>query len=85
MASIVETAAQLGMHPITVQRLVKSGKIPGKKVRNVWNVDQAAIDSFLAREAGQSPLDVYVNLIVDRAPELSRSQIEALRSILAGR
>ena len=41
-----EAAAKLGVHPQTIKRLCRLGKLKGGKVNNGWLLDRNEIDSF---------------------------------------
>jgi len=44
--SIVEAAEVLGIHPGTVKRLCREGKLPAKKVHNAWLISTDALQVF---------------------------------------
>jgi len=44
-----EIAAYLKLHPITICKLSKEGKIPAIQIGRVWRFDKEAIDSWIAR------------------------------------
>ena len=41
-----EAAADLGVHPQTIKRLCRLGKLKGEKVNNGWLLDRNEIDAF---------------------------------------
>ena len=52
MAKIMTTkeiAKYLKLHPITICKLSKQGKIPSIRIGRVWRFDKDAIDEWLAK------------------------------------
>ena len=45
-----EAAKYLGLHPITVYRLVKKGKLPGFKVGGQWRFKKDLLDEWILGE-----------------------------------
>ena len=45
-----EVAAQLGVHPETIRRLIHDGRLDAVRVGRVLRVQKHAVDSFLARQ-----------------------------------
>lgn len=41
-----EAAMRLGVHPKTVSRLMRQGRLTGVKLANRWLIDEAAFDKF---------------------------------------
>ena len=50
--TVSEVAAYLRMADSTVYRLVKEGKIPGRKVGGGWRFSRKVIDDWLANPSG---------------------------------
>ena len=49
-----EAAARLKMHPVTVRRLLREGRIPGRKVGvRQWRVSADALKAYI--EGGEKP------------------------------
>jgi len=42
-----EAAALLGIHPKTLQRLARSGKVPSVRIGKSWGFRASALDSWL--------------------------------------
>jgi len=42
-----EAAALLGIHPKTLQKLARSGKVPGVRIGKSWAFRASALDSWL--------------------------------------
>ncbi len=36
--NVNEVAARVGMHPVTIRRLLRDGELPGRKVGSQWRV-----------------------------------------------
>ena len=54
LLSVDEAAAWLKMHAVTVRRLLREGRIPGKKVGpRQWRISAAALKAYM--EAGEKP------------------------------
>ncbi|MBU2043888.1 MAG: helix-turn-helix domain-containing protein [Candidatus Omnitrophica bacterium] len=43
-----EAAKYLGLHPITVYRLIKKGQLPGFKLGGQWRFKKDLLDSWIA-------------------------------------
>ena len=50
LVSVREVAAQLGVHPETIRRLIHDGRLDAVRVGRVLRVHREAVDSFLARQ-----------------------------------
>jgi excisionase family DNA binding protein len=51
-----EAAARLKMHPVTVRRLLREGRIPGRKVGvRQWRVSADALKAYI--EGSEKPKD----------------------------
>ncbi len=53
--SVNATAAALGLHPVSVRRLISQGKIPAGKIGRAVRVDFSALESDLERQAKGEP------------------------------
>lgn len=45
-ADVVEAGKRLGIHPESVRRLLRQGKLPGIKFGNKWLIKRAALEQF---------------------------------------
>ena len=54
-----QIAAELGVHPQTVQRYFREGGLPGRKIGKSWTTTRAALRDWLtgAPAAGAAPLE----------------------------
>ena len=50
--TITELSAHLRVHPTTIYRLLREGRIPGFRVGSAWRFSRAAIEVWEHREAG---------------------------------
>lgn len=50
LVSVREVAAQLGVHPETIRRLIHDGRLDAVRVGRVLRVHREAVDKFLARQ-----------------------------------
>jgi excisionase family DNA binding protein len=48
--SVREVAAQLGVHPETIRRLIHGGRLDAVRIGRVLRVHNEAVDAFLARQ-----------------------------------
>jgi excisionase family DNA binding protein len=48
LVSVREVAAQLGVHPETIRRLIHDGRLDAVRVGRVLRVHREAVDRFLA-------------------------------------
>lgn len=46
--AVESVAAELGMHPETIRRLLLAGHLPGYKAGRHWRVTRAVLDGFKA-------------------------------------
>ena len=51
--SIIEAANILGIHPGTLKRLCREGKLAAEKVHNGWLIHNEALHSFAERYNGR--------------------------------
>ncbi len=47
MLTIREVADKLGVHPMTIYRLIKAGKLRGHKVGSVWRIYEVEVNTYL--------------------------------------
>ena len=50
LVSVRDVAAQLGVHPETVRRLIHDGRLDAVRVGRVLRIHRGAVESFLARQ-----------------------------------
>ena len=53
--SVEDVAAELGMHPETIRRLLLSGAMPGYKAGRHWRVTRAALNGWKAVGGAKRP------------------------------
>ena len=53
--TISELSAHLRVHPTTIYRLLREGRIPGFRVGSAWRFSRAAIEVWEHRQVG--PID----------------------------
>ena len=53
--TLKEVAKYLGVHTMTVYRLLKEKKLPGFKVGGQWRTKKEVLDNFLLKEIDKSP------------------------------
>ena len=53
--TLKEVAKYLGVHSMTVYRLLKEKKLPGFKVGGQWRTKKEVLDNYLLREIEKSP------------------------------
>ena len=41
-----EAAGILGIHPLAIQRLIKTGKLPAEKIAYRWLIDRDVLEEF---------------------------------------
>jgi len=46
---VKEAAAQIGIHPLTLHKLLRAGQIKGARVGRKWVVPRKALEEFLAK------------------------------------
>ncbi|HEY8394944.1 MAG TPA: helix-turn-helix domain-containing protein [Thermaerobacter sp.] len=52
--TVAEAAAYLRVDERTVRRLLRAGRLPGRKVGREWRLHKAALDRFLAGEEDEA-------------------------------
>ena len=45
-AGVSEVASRLGIHPESVRRLIRQGKLPAIKFGNKWLIDKATLEQY---------------------------------------
>ena len=53
--TLKEVAKYLGVHSMTVYRLLKENKLPGFKVGGQWRTKKEVLDNYLLREIDRGP------------------------------
>ena len=53
--TLKEVAKYLGVHTMTVYRLLKEKKLPGFKVGGQWRTKKEVLDNYLLKEIDRSP------------------------------
>ena len=53
--TLKEVAKYLGVHSMTVYRLLKENKLPGFKVGGQWCTKKEMLDNYLLREIDRGP------------------------------
>ena len=53
--TLKEVAKYLGVHSMTVYRLLKEKKLPGFKVGGQWRTKKEVLDNYLLKEIDRSP------------------------------
>lgn len=49
LLTVKEVAKELKLHPVTVRRYIREGKIVASLFGRVWRVQEQALDEFLER------------------------------------
>lgn len=44
--TVSEAARRLNIHPESVRRLIRSGKLPARKFANTWLIEQNTLEQF---------------------------------------
>ncbi|MDO8431530.1 MAG: helix-turn-helix domain-containing protein [Candidatus Binatus sp.] len=52
--TIPELAEYLRVHPTTIYRLLRAGRIPGFRTGNLWRFDRAVIDRWAEQQTASS-------------------------------
>ena len=55
--TLKEVAKYLGVHSMTVYRLLKEKKLPGFKVGGQWRTKKEVLDNYLLREIDRGSLE----------------------------
>lgn len=58
--TIAELAAHLRVHPTTIYRLLREGRIPGFRVGSAWRFSRSAIDRWERGQLGVLDLEAPV-------------------------
>jgi excisionase family DNA binding protein len=55
LLTVEQAAARLQMHPVTIRRLLREGKLPGRKVGvRQWRVSADALKAYMEGEKAAS-------------------------------
>ena len=44
--TVADAAERLNIHPESVRRLIRSGKLPARKFANAWLIEKATLEQF---------------------------------------
>lgn len=44
--TVAEVAERLNIHPESVRRLIRAGKLPARKFANAWLIDKTTLEQF---------------------------------------
>jgi len=53
LVTTYEAARELGVHPKTVSRLLRQGKLAGVKLANRWLIERATLETFSRHYIGK--------------------------------
>ncbi|OIO39565.1 MAG: DNA-binding protein [Candidatus Omnitrophica bacterium CG07_land_8_20_14_0_80_50_8] len=56
--TLKEVAKYLGVHTMTVYRLLKEKKLPGFKVGGQWRTKKEVLDTFLLKDIDKNPSEI---------------------------
>jgi excisionase family DNA binding protein len=56
--TVPELAAHLRVHPTTIYRLLRAGRIPAIRAGNSWRFDRAVIDKWEADQTASADADL---------------------------
>lgn len=77
--TVPETAGILRLHPKTVQRYLRLGKLPGVKLGKAWRVPKQALLSIATKEEEYLSTAEIIALAEERAKELAyKNRYEAV-------
>lgn len=48
--TVAEVAEYLGIHPVTVRRMARDGKLPGRKIGKYWRFDPDNLREYMCRQ-----------------------------------
>ncbi|MCS7254439.1 MAG: response regulator [Armatimonadota bacterium] len=68
LLSVEEAAEYLGMHIMTVYKLLSSGALPGQKIEDRWRVDKHKLDEWLERHRPKAAKKLV--LVIDDDPDV---------------
>lgn len=84
--TVVQAAERLTLHPKTVLRLIREGRLKGAKIGKSYRIPRSHLDAFAgAGQAPQQPITARVSCVVDVpdvSPELSRRLTVTLQAML---
>jgi excisionase family DNA binding protein len=46
--TVQEAAERLNIHPESVRRLIRAGKLPARKFANIWLIERAVLEQYAA-------------------------------------
>lgn len=58
LLTVSELSTHLRVHPTTIYRLLREGRIPGFRVGTAWRFSRAAIDTWKNGQTGQTNGDL---------------------------
>ena len=87
LLDINDAAEYISVSTKSVRRYLQSGKLRGRKVRNVWFLPRAELDKFIEREREaavpvQTPVATVV--AVPAAPSIDPAVIDEIKNVLSG-
>ena len=59
-----EAAKVLGIHPFTIQKLLRDGRLPAEKIANRWLISRQVAEEFSWSSVAKQYLEVYEEIKV---------------------
>ena len=76
--TLKEAARRLRLSRITLYRLARQGKLPGRKVGHTWRFHQADVDSWIRRRPLKGRLGRALRELKDRLVELGGGGVQSV-------
>ncbi len=81
LLSVDQAAEQLKLHPKTVIRYIRDGRLPATRIGKSYRIEQARLDAFAGVASGHATGDVRATCVVD-IPDITLQRAERLATFL---
>lgn len=81
LLSVDQAAEQLKLHPKTVIRYIRDGRLPATRIGKSYRIEQARLDAFAGVASGHATSDVRATCVVD-IPDITLQRAERLATFL---
>lgn len=79
--SVLESATRLSLHPKTIQRFIREGKIPAHKIGRIWRISRESLEEFAGMSLGEKPSLVERSIRVSVVVEIREGESEEVSRI----
>ncbi|PLP56283.1 DNA-binding protein [Mesorhizobium loti] len=81
LLSVDQAAEQLKLHPKTVIRYIRDGRLPATRIGKSYRIEQARLDAFAGVASGHAAAEARATCVID-IPNMTLQRAERLATFL---